>query len=173
MKSKIVKLGMTVILFITWTIISSAALAQTENTNTPPPAGSGKRMHGNGRAEQGFKIPDLTADQKASIEKIMLTHKKEMLTQRNLVGVKKAELKVLMTADKADMSAINKKIDEISVLKTDMAKKQAATHQDIRKLLNDKQRLWFDTHPMKKSKAKMMRPKREKGFITKPDENKE
>ena len=30
-----------------------------------------------------------------------------------------------------------------------MAKKKAALHQDIRKVLNDKQRLWFDSHPPK------------------------
>ncbi len=91
-------------------------------------------------------IPDLTDEQQKQIEKLQLSHQKAMLTLRNQLGEKKAQLRTLQTVDNADINAINKKIDEISVIKTDMAKKQAAHQQDIRKQLTDSQRLYFDTH---------------------------
>jgi Spy/CpxP family protein refolding chaperone len=92
-------------------------------------------------------IPDLTDQQKQKIEELCLATKKEMNGIKNLMGEKQAHLKTLQDADKADMVAINKTIDEISVLKADMMKKHEATRQTVRGLLTDKQKTIFDSNP--------------------------
>lgn len=89
-------------------------------------------------------IPDLNDQQKQKIEDLCLVHKKESTQIKNQLNEKQAHLKTLQGADKADMAAINKTIDEISVLKADLMKKCAQTKQSIRELLNDKQKTVFD-----------------------------
>ncbi len=91
-------------------------------------------------------IPKLTDDQKGKIEKLKLPHHKEMMTLKNQLGEKKAQLRSLSTADKPDMAAINRLIDEMGAIKTTMMKKKSAFHQDVRALLTDEQRIQFDMH---------------------------
>lgn len=91
-------------------------------------------------------IPDLTEEQTAKIEALKTPHMKEMLPLKNQMAEKKAQLTTLTTAEKADMDAINKKIDEIGALKTQMMKKREAHKQEIRKILTEEQRLMFDMH---------------------------
>jgi Spy/CpxP family protein refolding chaperone len=100
-----------------------------------------------GQKDMGMhqNLPGLTEDQKTQIEKLRVVHMKEMQTAKNLVAENRARYQTLMTADKPDISAINKNIDEYSALQADMMKKQAAHRQEIRKLLNDEQRLIFDS----------------------------
>ncbi len=90
-------------------------------------------------------IPGLTDDQKTQIEKLRTAHQKDMLALKNQVAENRAHYRTLMTADKPDMNAINKNIDEYTGLRAAMMKKQAAHQQDIRKLLTDEQRLAFDS----------------------------
>ena len=67
-----------------------------------------------------------------------------MIQFKNKVNEKKAQLKTLEGLDKPDMAAINKSIDEVTTLRAEMMKSQAAFHQDIRKLLNDEQKIEFN-----------------------------
>jgi Spy/CpxP family protein refolding chaperone len=106
--------------------------------------------NGNGRGQNadGFcmNIPDLTQEQQDKIEAMRTTHQKTMLANRNQLNVKKAQLEQLMTADKPDAAAINKMIDEMSVIKTEMQKKKAEHRLAVRGLLTDAQRVYFDSH---------------------------
>lgn len=95
-------------------------------------------------------IRNLSGDQEQKIEKIKFPHKKEMMLMKNLLAEKKAHLKTLETTDNADMNAINKTIEEIGAIKTDMMKKKAAHEQEIRKILNEEQRLQYDLRHMNK-----------------------
>ncbi|MBI9033333.1 MAG: Spy/CpxP family protein refolding chaperone [Bacteroidales bacterium] len=90
-------------------------------------------------------LPDLTDDQKAQIETLRLSQQQSMLETRNQLDVLHAELKVLTTAENADMKAIDKKAEEIGALKTKMAKQRLAHKQEVRKILTKEQRLVFDT----------------------------
>ncbi|NJO90085.1 MAG: Spy/CpxP family protein refolding chaperone [Chloroflexia bacterium] len=101
-----------------------------------------------GNKAQGWvcNIPDLTDDQQKKIDDLRVEHQKIMLNNRNQMMEKRAKLNTLRTADKADMNAINKLIDEMGVLHTQMMKDKEAHHQAIRSLLNDKQRVFFDSH---------------------------
>jgi Spy/CpxP family protein refolding chaperone len=91
-------------------------------------------------------ISNLTDEQQSALKKLQIAHQKEMLPLRNELGEKKAKMKTLQTADNSDLKAINALIDEMSSIKTTMAKAKAAKHQAIRNLLTDEQRLQFDIH---------------------------
>lgn len=93
----------------------------------------------------GQMLPGITDEQKAKIKKIHLNLKKELMPLQNKMAEKKAHLKTLATAENVDANAVNTTIDEIAALKAQMMKKQMAAKQEMRKLLNEEQRLIFDS----------------------------
>jgi Spy/CpxP family protein refolding chaperone len=103
----------------------------------------------NNGARVGCPIADLTEAQQKKIDELRIAHQKNMLQFRNQMDIKTANLQSLRTADKADMNAINKTIDEIGVLKTQMMKERENHLQQIRAQLTDNQRLQFDMHKRK------------------------
>jgi len=116
-------------------------------------------MQQNKKAQGMFmNIPDLTDAQQTKLKEMRTAHMKEMMPLKNELKEKQAHLQTLQTADKPDMNAINKEIDEIGVIKTNMAKKHAAFRQEVRKILTDDQRVFFDMHAGQKHK-KMMNKK--------------
>jgi Spy/CpxP family protein refolding chaperone len=96
------------------------------------------------------RIPDITDEQKEQIKEFKTDHLKEILPLRNQIEEKKAHLKTLSNAEKVDMATVNKTIEEIGQLKMEMAKKRAAHRQEIRNILSEDQRIYFDSRPMKK-----------------------
>jgi Spy/CpxP family protein refolding chaperone len=105
-------------------------------------------------AQGGPALPNLTAEQKSQIEKLRTSHQKEMQQLKNEEGENRARFQTLMTADKPDMAAINKNIDEFGKIKTDMMKKDALHTQSIRALLTEEQKLVFDAKHSKDGKGK-------------------
>lgn len=89
---------------------------------------------------------ELTDAQKEQIEKFQTEHTKKVLPLRNELGELRAELRTLSTVDKVNMNDINKKIDEIGKVQTELMKERAAHRQQIRSLLTDEQRVKFDSH---------------------------
>ena len=112
----------------------------------------GQNHECNGIAKQ---IPNLTEQQQTQIKNLRVEHMKKVQQLKNLIDVKKAELKVLQTADKPDLNAINKKIDEKASLKTELEKERAAFRQKVRSLLNDEQKIIFDAKMQKNKHHKM------------------
>lgn len=108
---------------------------------------------------RGMGIKDLTEEQKQKMKSLRMTHQREMLQLKNQLNEKKAHLKTLETADNADINAINKTIEEMGSIKTDMLKKRAAHKQEVRKILTDEQRLKFDTKHSQKGKKGMKNKK--------------
>ena len=114
---------------------------------------------GPGGMEHKPMIPDLTDDQKEKIEALRIDHMKEMLELKNEIGEKHARLQTLTTAEKVNMSEVNKLIDTIGALQTKMMKMQVKHRQDIRELLTEKQRVIFDAHgPGPGGPGKMQHP---------------
>jgi Spy/CpxP family protein refolding chaperone len=91
------------------------------------------------------KMLNLSEDQLEKMKVLRLKNQKKSLPVKNKIGEKKARLKTLTTADKADMRAINRAIDDIAELMAKQMKSKAAHHQAIRSLLTDEQRIKFDT----------------------------
>jgi len=98
---------------------------------------------------RGFDLPDrnLNDTQREEIRKIRTEHQKELVQTSNLLKEKRAELEVLQTADKPDMNEINRVIDEIAALQAQEMKAQATSRQQIRNLLTDEQRVYYDRRP--------------------------
>lgn len=118
------------------------------NLSAQPGNGNGYRCNpgpGDGKAFCAT-IPGLTSEQEKQIDDMRTAHLKEMNALKNDLLIKRAELQKLETADKPDMGQINKKIDEMGIVKTEMAKKRAAHIQQIRGLLAEEQKVYFDTH---------------------------
>jgi len=94
-------------------------------------------------------IKDLTPEQEKQMEALHQKMMKEVLPIKNQIAEKKAHLKTVSTGDNVDLVAVNKTIDELYALKAEIEKKKEALKQDVRKLLNDEQKLMFDMHHAK------------------------
>jgi Spy/CpxP family protein refolding chaperone len=102
--------------------------------------------HCKGRGEHMMMIPDLTEQQHEQMKSMRTEHMKEMQSLRNQMAEKKARLRTLSTADKVKMAEINKVIEDMGEMRTQMMKMREQHRQDIRKMLTDDQRIFFDTH---------------------------
>lgn len=88
---------------------------------------------------------NLTAEQKEKIEAIRLKTQKEMLAIRNQLGEKQARLRTLTTGDTYNEREVNKVIEDIGALNTQKMKLHVGHRQEIRNLLDEQQRLKFDS----------------------------
>ncbi|MDA3945032.1 MAG: Spy/CpxP family protein refolding chaperone [Bacteroidetes bacterium] len=118
------------------------AMLLSVNTSVYAQRGNGS---GFGPGNHCMNIPDLTDDQQTKLEMMRTTQMKAMQDFRNQMGEKRARLQTLRTADKADMTAINKTIDEMSVIRTNMQKQREQHIQSVRNLLTEDQKVQFDS----------------------------
>jgi Spy/CpxP family protein refolding chaperone len=87
---------------------------------------------------------NLTDAQKEAFKQSMLAMQKKMQPIRNELDEAEAHQKTLMTAEKPEMDAINKNIEKIGSLKTEMVKIQVNHRLEMRAQLSEEQRLKFD-----------------------------
>jgi len=129
--------------------------------------GMGKRMGKNPQATEwneckghGFeKIPNLTDEQKSKIEKIRTAHMKVITEKQALLKEKRAHLKTLMVNDNPDQKEIDKTIDEIDNLRGDLMKERVKTQLEIKALLTDEQKAYFNKRIISGEKHKGMHKK--------------
>ena len=79
------------------------------------------------------------------MKNLRLDHSKSILEVNNELNVLSAEYKVLASGDDQNLNDINKKIDEMQVLKSDLQKKSAKHRLEVRNLLTDEQKVLFDS----------------------------
>ena len=91
-------------------------------------------------------IPGLTDEQKEQMKAIHLEVEKAALPIKNEIGEKEARLRTLVTAESYDERAINKLLEEIGSLKTDVEKLKVASIQKVKNVLNEDQLLIFYKH---------------------------
>ncbi len=112
--------------------------------------GQGRMLRGdNNRGNQRFErfecnIPNLTDEQQAKITDLRVKHLKETTPLRNEQRERMARLRTLETADKVDLTAVNKTIDEISAIRTQVLKKNAAHRVEVASLLTDEQKVFVN-----------------------------
>ncbi|MFA6403896.1 MAG: Spy/CpxP family protein refolding chaperone [Salinivirgaceae bacterium] len=132
-------------------LIALSTSAQPGNNANCPRKGQNQGENFKERkADRMAEMLSLTEEQTKQIEKLQLENQKKMLPLRNDLNEKQARMKTLETAETPDLKAINSLIDEMAVIKTKMAKDRAANHQEVRKLLNEEQRIKFDMHAGKR-----------------------
>jgi Spy/CpxP family protein refolding chaperone len=98
--------------------------------------------------KMGAHIPDLTDEQKTKIEDLWLAHQKDVQPHRLQMQKMRIELQELMITEKPDLKKINAKQEEMSKARLEMQKKAVAHRLTVRELLTEKQRIFFDKHPM-------------------------
>ncbi|MFC2151361.1 Spy/CpxP family protein refolding chaperone [Bacteroidota bacterium] len=101
------------------------------------------------RNQKCERIPNLTEDQENKIEALRLDHLKEVNTFKNQMNELGAKKQTLMTSDNSDLKEINAVIDKMTNLQNSMMKLKAKHHQDVRNLLTDEQKVYFDSRPMR------------------------
>jgi Spy/CpxP family protein refolding chaperone len=89
-------------------------------------------------------MPGLSEDQQKKVEALDLEIEKVLLPLKAQMDVKAAELRVLAVAENPDKAAIDKKIEEIGALRTQIMKKKVMNGLAVRALLTPDQRVGFD-----------------------------
>jgi Spy/CpxP family protein refolding chaperone len=106
---------------------------------------------------------NLTDAQKESFKQSRLALEKQLQPIRNELGEAEARQRTLTTTEKPDMDAVNKNIDKIGALKTQMAKLQVKHHLEMRAQLTDEQRLKFDMFRHQQRDGKGSKGKKHQG----------
>lgn len=122
-------------------LLTGNIFAQIEEKDIIVKIGPGEEMM------HGPMLPGLTETQKSDMKNIHINAQKEILPLNNEIGEKEAKLRTLTTVDSPDITEINKYIEEIGDIRTKIKKIEMAAHLNTRKLLNEEQRLIFDTMP--------------------------
>jgi Spy/CpxP family protein refolding chaperone len=102
-------------------------------------------------------IPELTEAQKEEIQSLRVAHLKDMQDYRNQVDENRARYRTLVRAMQTDQKAIDANIDEYTGLRNQMMKKQTTHQQQIRNLLTDDQKVFFDNRGMRGRQGAGMR----------------
>jgi Spy/CpxP family protein refolding chaperone len=89
-------------------------------------------------------IPGLTDEQQKSIEQLRVKHIRKADLIRASIGEKQARMNTLRLAEKPDDKAIDQTIDEISKLRGDLMKEREAHQREVKALLNDDQKVFYD-----------------------------
>ncbi len=134
--------------------------AQNKRGNKGHMKGDKPRMEQQDSKRQG--IPNLTEEQRDKIKEIRISFKQTSQELTNKLKELEAKLHSLKTTEKPDMKAIYAQIDKISGVKVKIEKKRADMEQDIRKLLNKEQKLFFDNHLNKDGRKDKIRDRKEK-----------
>jgi len=144
---------------ITVSIMLAAASLMAQRSSGGYGRGMNPQMHqkfqmmGMMGADHKCMIPDLTDQQKEKIEALRTSFMKEAMAVKNLIAEKQAKLNTLRTADKPNMSEINKIIEDIGSLRTKMMKMGESHRQKVRALLTDEQKVIFDKRHMSMKKG--------------------
>jgi hypothetical protein len=99
-------------------------------------------------------IPDMTKELKARIKKIKDPSKEQEDAVEEKMKKKKKDIAKLKALPKADLNAINTAIDDYAKMYVVRERIQAAREQEIRKILNDKQRKYYDDFIMNDNEDK-------------------
>ncbi len=89
---------------------------------------------------------DLTEDQQNSIETTRIQSNKRIVAYKADLEIKKAELRKMKIAENPSVEEMNRKVDEIAVIKSNMEKEKIAKDVAIREVLTPEQKAKYDMH---------------------------
>lgn len=121
--------------------------AQAQDRKGPHPQRQGHEQMekgDHGQKKPGHPpIPGITEEQKEQMKAIHVEIEKSALPIKNQIGEKEARLRTLVTAANYDERAVNKVLDEIGDLKTDVQKLEVAGLQKAKEVLTEEQMLFL------------------------------
>jgi len=89
---------------------------------------------------------DLTEEQQAKMEDLRLQHQKEMIPLQSQIESLRSELHLAMTADKFDKGKVEKIVNDMQKVRTQLQMSRVLHQQAVRELLTPEQRKKFDLH---------------------------
>ncbi len=130
---------MSVLLLISTVLIAQGPGFQGRNFNKPANC-----------KDTGCCILNLSQEQQQKMNELIIKHLKEITPLKNELKEKRARLRTLETVDKPDVNAINKTIEEIGSLQTQLMKKKSAHRLEVLSLLTDEQKVIYNSYGNKK-----------------------
>ncbi len=106
------------------------------------------------------RIPDLTEEQQTKIDALRVEHLKAVQPLKNQLNEYQAAYRTLLTADNVDTKAVDKLIDDKTAVMNKLMKLNAAHRADVRALLTDEQKIYFDRMGAGHGKGMAMRGQR-------------
>lgn len=149
MKTRILSLLVVAVFFISTSGFAQVEKSDQRNKRNPEHK---KMMMERYAQKRGEHQKLFTEEQHETIKELRLETAKKVKPLRNELRELTAHQQTLTTADQADLKAINKNIDKMSEVKTELAKVMAAQHQEVRALLTEEQLLKFDSMKMRHGK---------------------
>jgi len=101
------------------------------------------QKEGTRSCEKACGIPNLTPEQTAKMQKLMLEHQKALLPLQTALKTKQIDLRQMMI-EKADQKSLEAKIDEMAKASADVQKKCLSHRNEVRGLLTDEQKKALD-----------------------------
>jgi Spy/CpxP family protein refolding chaperone len=138
-------LGLTALLAAL--LVTAAGLAQ-ERPPAPPQAGwsggdgPGPGRHGGmrNRAARAFRNLDLTKEQRDKIAEIRDKQERNAIRMRADLETARLDMRRLIRADKPDRAAINRQVERMASLRSDLEKARIGMMLDVRDVLTPEQR---------------------------------
>lgn len=118
-----------------------------------PRKGGNQEMRGDHQRGPGNGL-DLTDAQKEAFQKSRVEIEKQLQPLRNQLGEARAHQKTLTTAEKPEMDAINKNIEKMGALQTEIEKIQTKHRLEMRAQLTEEQRLKMDKAGFEKGRGR-------------------
>lgn len=115
------------------------------------------------RGPKGPQIPNLTEEQKEQLQSFRLEMDKNALPLKNQVAEKEARLNTLTTASSYDAKAVNKVIEDIGDLKTDLMKLQVGQAEKVKSILTEEQLVAYNKQLAKGPKKGPQKGQGQKG----------
>jgi len=129
----------TTALFLGFSVLSAQPCANRMKAQAQKPGFSQKaNFQSNFSEEQLVKMKELR-----------LEYAKNSLEIKNKLKVLTAEYHGMMTGEKQDLNAINKKIDQMQELKTQLFKMSTKHKLDVRNLMSEEQKIQIDSRMSK------------------------
>lgn len=99
-----------------------------------------------------MNIPNLTDEQKEKIQSLGQEMRRNGINQNTQIKEKRARLQSLTTAENPDMAEINEIIEDIGALRTQLQKERVAFQMQVRDLLDEEQKLFFDSRRLQRNR---------------------
>lgn len=98
------------------------------------------------RRMQKCRIPDLTEEQEEQIRELRTAYIADMDEYRSDMRILREEYHDLTSGQDYDEKAASEKIDETTALKNKMMKQNLEHRNEVRSMLSDEQKVFFDRH---------------------------
>lgn len=143
--------------FVMTAILAAPFAVSAESAHHAKQGADSHKEHGHGDSAHHFAdhwAKTLSDDQKARVDMMHLKLDRELGVLKAQVELMQKEINVLAAQDNADMSAINKKIDELMGVKKQIMRARYAHILEMRAALTPAQRVSYDMDTLRLSGVK-------------------